>query len=321
MTIPAEGGEPVAVSADSDVSWNPVWAPDGRHLYYVSNRGGSTNLWRIAIDEAAGRPLGEPEPLTTPAPFAAQLTISADGQRLAYSSIQETQNIFRLGLDPATGEVQGNPVPVTRGTRFWANPDPSPDGQSVVFYSQVQPEGDLYIIRTDGTGLRQVTSDPATDRVPRWLPDGEWIVSFSDRSGDFRVWKSRVDGSELQQVRGDVGEGTVSTWSPDGTRLAVTTAVDPREYWKREFVKDGEIISWQDAMLEFRDTTGRPGPSTWEGGRYPGGQDEYPVTGVSWYEAAAYAEYAGKSLPTANHWIGAASTNMATPIIALSNSN
>ena len=91
------------------------------------------------------------------------------------------------------------------------------------------------------------------------------------------------------------------------------------EYWKREFVKDGEIISWQDAMLEFRDTTGRSGTSTWEGGRYPGGQDEYPVTGVSWYEAAAYAEYAGKSLPTANHWIGAASTNMATPIIALSN--
>ena len=222
VTIPAEGGEPVAATADSDVSWNPVWAPDGRHLYYVSNRGGSTNVWRVAIDEATGLVLGEPEPLTTPAPFAAHLTISADGQRLAYSSVQETQNIFRLGLDPATGEVRGDPVPVTRGTRFWSNPDPSPDGQSVVFYSQVQPEGDLYVIRTDGTGLRQVTSDTAMDRVPRWSPDGEWIVSFSDRSGEFQVWKSRVDGSELQQVGGDLGEGAVSAWSPDGLRLAVT---------------------------------------------------------------------------------------------------
>jgi hypothetical protein len=47
----------------------------------------------------------------------------------------------------------------------------------------------------------------------------------------------------------------------------------------------------------FRDTTGRPGPSTWEAGHYPEGQADYPVTGVSWYEATAYAAFRGKSLP------------------------
>jgi hypothetical protein len=47
----------------------------------------------------------------------------------------------------------------------------------------------------------------------------------------------------------------------------------------------------------FRDATGRPGPSTWEGGRYPEGKADYPVSGVSWFEAAAYAEFAGKALP------------------------
>ncbi len=57
----------------------------------------------------------------------------------------------------------------------------------------------------------------------------------------------------------------------------------------------------------FRDTTGRPGPSTWAQGEYPHGQDDYPVTGVSWYEAAAYAESAGKALPTIYHWTIAAS--------------
>jgi Tol biopolymer transport system component len=286
VTIPAEGGEPVAVTADSDVSWNPVWAPDGRHLYYVSNRGGSTNVWRVAIDEATGRVLGEPEPLTTPAPFAAHLTISADGQRLAYSSVQETQNVFRLGLDPATGEAQGDPVPVTRGTRFWSNPDPSPDGQSVVFYSQVQPEGDLYVIRTDGTGLRQVTSDAATDRVPRWSPDGEWIVSFSDRSGDFQVWKSRVDGSELQQVRGDLGEGTVSAWSPDGTRLAVTTAVDPGATTGNALIMeahnaDADVVSLPPAPPP----DSRFVPNSWSpDGRWLAGQNWYDILGVLVYD-------------------------------------
>ena len=271
VTIPADGGEPVAVTAESDVSWNPVWAPDGRRLYYVSNRGGSTNVWRVAIDEATGRVLGEPEPLTTPSAFAAHLTISADGRRLAYSSVQETQNIFRLGLDPATGDAQGDPVPVTRGTRFWSNPDPSPDGQSVVFYSQVQPEGDLYVIKTDGTGLRQVTSDAATDRVPRWSPDGEWIVSFSDRSGELQVWKSRVDGSELQQVRGDVGEGGVSAWSPDGARLAVATiAVDPGA---PERENAGAPSRRQDATPALQHRAHRHQMTPGRGGREPRSAD------------------------------------------------
>ena len=50
-------------------------------------------------------------------------------------------------------------------------------------------------------------------------------------------------------------------------------------------------------MAEFLDTTGRPGPSTWELGAYPEGRDNFPVNGVSWYEAGAYAEFVEKSLP------------------------
>ena len=75
-----------------------------------------------------------------------------------------------------------------------------------------------------------------------------------------------------------------------------------RDYWKHEFLKDGKVLSWEEAMAEFTDRTGRPGPSTWEAGDYPDGQDNYPVSGVSWYEAVAYAEFAGKELPTADHW-------------------
>jgi predicted Ser/Thr protein kinase/predicted esterase len=75
-----------------------------------------------------------------------------------------------------------------------------------------------------------------------------------------------------------------------------------REFWKQPFVKNGKTISWETAVGSFRDSTGRPGPSTWEVGSYRRGMEQHPVAGASWYEAAAYAEFAGKSLPTAYHW-------------------
>jgi eukaryotic-like serine/threonine-protein kinase len=74
------------------------------------------------------------------------------------------------------------------------------------------------------------------------------------------------------------------------------------EYWKQLFLKNGKVLVWEEAMKEFRDRTGQPGPAQWELGTYTEGQDEYPVSGVSWYEAAAYAEFKGKSLPTIYHW-------------------
>ena len=75
-----------------------------------------------------------------------------------------------------------------------------------------------------------------------------------------------------------------------------------REYWEHEFIKDGRVLTWEEAMAEFVDQTSRPGPATWQAADYPEGQDDYPVSGISWYEAAAYATLVGKSLPTGQHW-------------------
>lgn len=90
-------------------------------------------------------------------------------------------------------------------------------------------------------------------------------------------------------------------------------------YWKNPFVRNGRPITWAEAISLFRDETGRPGPSTWEMGTYPEGHADYPVSGVSWYEAAAYAAYAGKSLPTIYQWNRAAGTPRSALIVPLSN--
>ena len=106
-TIPAEGGESIAATSDAATDWNPAWSPDGRYLYFASDRGGSMNLWRVPIDEESGEPLGDPEPITTPATALAHISVSADGRRIAYSSTLVTSNIQRAAFDLSTGTFVG----------------------------------------------------------------------------------------------------------------------------------------------------------------------------------------------------------------------
>ena len=126
---------------------------------------------------------------------------------------------------------------------------------------------------------------------PEQLPDEMvripgWRVTFDEETvelGDFFMDRYPVTNREYQRFV-DAG----------GYR-------DPA-YWEFPFVLDGDTLAWEDAMARFTDRTGRPGPSTWEVGGYPDGEANYPVAGVSWYEAAAYAKFAGKSLPSIHHW-------------------
>jgi eukaryotic-like serine/threonine-protein kinase len=219
-TVSPNGGEAIPVITDLAVDWSPAWSIDGRYLYFASDRSGSMNLWRIAIDERSGKPRGEPEAVTTPATYLAHPTLSGDGRHIAYASAQVSANIHSIVFDPNTGEMRGEPLAVTTGSRRWSSPDPSPDGQSVAFYTLAQPEGQLYVARADGTGLRQLTADTTADRLPRWSPDAQWIAFFSTRGGPMRIWMIRSDGSDLRQLTARTA-GYGPTWSPDGKRMAV----------------------------------------------------------------------------------------------------
>ena len=221
-TIPAEGGTPVAVTTEPSVDWNPAWSPDGRHLYFSSNRGGSMNLWRIAIDEESGRPIGRAHPITTGAGANAQhVSVSADGHRLAYVARVESQNVQSIEFDPVAGTSRGTAAWITRGSRAFAQPHPSPDGRRIAFNSSGKQE-DIFAANADGSGLQQLTDDAYIDRAARWSPDGERIAFYSDRSGAYEIWTIRRDGSELQQLTRSPG-AHYPVWSPDGRSMAYST--------------------------------------------------------------------------------------------------
>ncbi len=92
-----------------------------------------------------------------------------------------------------------------------------------------------------------------------------------------------------------------------------------KTYWIIPFKRNNQVLSFEKAIKLFTDKTGRPGPAGWELGEYPKDQDRYPVTGISWFEAAAYAAYKGKSLPTLYHWDLAANIRISNLVIPASN--
>ena len=101
-----------------------------------------------------------------------------------------------------------------------------------------------------------------------------------------------------------------------------TYEVTNREY--KSFVDEGGYRDdrfWPAEVdrTAFVDTTGRPGPAGWALGDYPNGEGDLPVGGVSWFEASAYAAWAGKSLPTVFHWRLAAQQSIFSEILLWSN--
>jgi predicted esterase len=91
--------------------------------------------------------------------------------------------------------------------------------------------------------------------------------------------------------------------------------------WNFPIYLDGKEISWESAMKRFVDKTGKHGPAGWEVGTYPDGQEDFPVAGISWYEACAYAAFVGKKLPNVYQWSVLAETSRSMDIIPLSNFN
>ncbi|HVT57912.1 MAG TPA: protein kinase [Thermoanaerobaculia bacterium] len=219
FTIPAIGGKQVPVTNDSHLNWNPVWSPEGRYLYFASDRSGTMNLWRVPIEEESGRVLGEPEPVTTSPEACRMLSVSKDGHRILYATDDTRSNLERIAFNPGSEQAEGQPSPVTQGPRLVRSGDVSPDGNRIVFDTYA-PQEDLFIIHPDGSGLRRLTDDHWKNRGPRWSPDGSRIVFYSNRSGYYEAWTIHPDGSRLQQITTLRGALYNPIFSPDGSRLS-----------------------------------------------------------------------------------------------------
>jgi serine/threonine protein kinase/Tol biopolymer transport system component len=219
-TISRNGGEIEVVTKDASTNWNPVWSPDGKYLYFASDRSGNMSFWRVAIDEKTGTLQGEAAVVSTPSTFNRHLGFSRNGRRMIYVQTDQRSNIQAIKFDAKAEKTAGEPFWITRGDRQIVRPELSPDGTRFVMRMPRRTQDDIVVVNRDGTNWRDLTNDKFFDRYPRWSPDGKRIAFTSDRSGRYEIWMLDADATNLRQVTFDSpGDTTFPLWSPDGTHI------------------------------------------------------------------------------------------------------
>jgi TolB protein len=236
-TISIDGGEPVVVTTDASTNWNPVWSPDGKFLYFASDRGGNMNFWRVEIDEKTGKVLSEPEAVITPSRYSRHLNFSRDGKRMIYVQTDEQSNILGVHFDPKSERLVGDPFWITSGDRRVVLPDLSPDGKRFILRLPRRNQDDLAVYDLDSKTWQDLTNDKFFDRYPRWSPDGKKIVFNSDRGGNYELWMIDADGTNLQQISFNSTLAGFPLFSPDGNKLLFrlyprTAIIDLSKRWR-----------------------------------------------------------------------------------------
>ena len=227
-TISIAGGDPVAVTHDQAVDWNPVWAPNGRHLYFASDRSGVMNIWRVPMDESSGKVLGVPESLNLPASSYDGFSLSSDG-RLAYAAVDRRSTLQRIDIDPTRATVTSAPSLLVQSPRTVRWLDWSPDDEMLAFATTSSGAGDnIYVVHADASGYRQLTDDAFRNRGPRWYPDGSRILFYSNRSGSYQAWSIRPDGSGLEQLTNTPTGVVLPTMAPTGNRIAFVPSLSDK---------------------------------------------------------------------------------------------
>ena len=219
-TMAATGGDGVLVTNDAAVDWAPTWSPDGHYIYFGSDRGGTMGIWRAPVNES-GRATGAPEPVLAGADGAMELPhLSADGKTLVFSSAQRSVNPAAVTFDPVTARITGVSL-LQHRTGTLLPTDVSPDGKWIAAYNGLERQQDIFIMRTDGSGLRRLTDDVARDWLPAFTSDGSAVTFYSNSSGKYDAWLVRTDGSGRTRLSDIAGGVVFIALSPDGRRLTV----------------------------------------------------------------------------------------------------
>ena len=237
----------------------PRWAPSGKRILYL--RGTPSGRSDVMVMGAYGR--NKHQLLSGRNRFIADMAWAPGGGRVALVMSQPAAGysdvfIYTLRTRQLT-RLHANSVP----DRDPASVDWSPDGKTIAFSAVDYTEDgndfedhDLYLIRPNGTGLRQITNTSTRDEYnPRFSPNGQQLAYKHASSTDgWSIVIADADGANPQRLRTGGGHAQQATWSPNGRHLLVHK-FDRRGadvIWRvaadgstRRFITHGREASWR----------------------------------------------------------------------------
>jgi Tol biopolymer transport system component len=218
-------GQALGLTDGTTGDWNPMWSADGRTLYFISNRGGTQDLWQQRLS-ADGVPEGDPLPLTVGVGMQ-WAALSSGGGKLAYSRGRRVANVWRVPI-PTDGEA-GWPdaEQLTFDEAFVESLDVHEDSGRLVISSDRGGSRDLWLTAPDGTDMRRLTTDRGPDTAPRFSPDGKRIAFHSSREGNLDIWVLPTDGGPAVQLTRNPLSAMFPAWSPDGAAIAYYASTGP----------------------------------------------------------------------------------------------
>ena len=257
------GGQFKQLSKFEGENRNPVFAPDGKSFYYLSEKGGNFNVWKGSLDGTS-----EPEQLSKlPTHPVRYLSVSADGLMLfSYNGDLYT---MREGAEPAKLDitvVKDNTVKekirrtVSGGATGIA---PSPNGKELA----IESRGDIFVTSIDNNYTRRITCTPERERGLSFSPDGRELYYAAERNGHWGIWKSSLKNKddkyftltydiEEERVTAPGVTCTYPSVSPDGKYLAffrdrTEIVVRDLKSGKEKSVFSGALYSYSDGDLDF----------------------------------------------------------------------
>jgi len=254
--VPAAGGPAIRVTVDEALNTSPAWLSGGRSLLYVSDRDGGRDIYQVALGRD-GRPAGAPTRLTTGLD-AAQVSVSADGRRLAYSAFTHTSNVWSLPIPSSGLSPVSQAEPVTRGSQVIENFEVSPDGRWLAFDSDRGGVQQLYRMPLAGGEVEQLTLGAEPAFHPTFSPDGREIAYHAFQGGTRQIFVAPAEGGAPTQITTGSRHYWAARWSPDGRALSIVkdpltptpeaqvVTRDARGRWgsPRTLVSGGDIAPW-----------------------------------------------------------------------------
>ncbi len=232
------GSQPRRLTTDPGLDYNGAISPDGRWVVFTSERSGNPDLYVLDL-----RSHRAPRPLIESPAMEDAVAFSPDGRRLLFVGTRDgNADIFAIPFQPGKSSDAAQATNLTRHAAGDYNPAFSPDGTRIVFSSSRDTSvststapgppatylaSELYVMQSDGSGVRRLTRHESWDGAPAWTPDGRAVVFYSQRDGEPRIYRTGIDGAAPETISA-AGEAALSPAFGPGGRLAFAARRDDR---------------------------------------------------------------------------------------------